>query len=349
MFGGAGDDVLDGGIGDDVLTGGSGRDRFVLSSGNDTIADFNPGHGDPENADQIDLSGHYDSISELWADQADDGILNQSNTVDRDGNAVDYSDNLQFGPGNSLTMLGAAPNSTFFTAENTGVICFAAGTRILTPRGEVAVEHLAAGDRVMTQDHGAQTIQWIGHSDMAVTPNIAPIRIERGALGQDMPTRPLFVSPQHRLLVRSRIVARMTDAPEALIAAKKLVGMPGITQTAPSGRVRYFHILCDRHEIVFAEGAPAETLLPGPQAKRMLSPDAWDEITTIFPGIDDVLSSYPPARPILRGGQTKSLVDRQIKNGLALVDTGAPRRSKGNGQRHGRSQTAEWAMAIAAE
>jgi hypothetical protein len=109
--------------------------------------------------------------------------------------------------------------------------------------------------------------------------------------------------------------------------------------------LRYFHILCDRHEIVFAEGAPAETLLPGPQAKRALSAQAWQEITTIFPEIDDVLSSYPPARAILRGAQTKTLVERQIKNGRDLVETNLAAHGKGQG----RNRAALAAVCMAAE
>jgi hypothetical protein len=41
-------------------------------------------------------------------------------------------------------------------------ICYAAGTLIATPRGEVAVQHLAVGDTVLTVSGAVQSIVWIG-------------------------------------------------------------------------------------------------------------------------------------------------------------------------------------------
>ncbi|KIC19549.1 LamG-like jellyroll fold domain-containing protein [Leisingera sp. ANG-DT] len=154
--------------GDDDLTGGSGDDVSAASTGHDTISDFNTGNtgalddGDSSNNDYVDLSGHYDHLSELYADQADDGILNQSNTTGTFGNTVDYSDNTQFGAGDSLTFSGASADRSSFTTENTGVVCFTAGTAIRTPQGDKPIETLRPGDLVCTLDNGPQPICWIG-------------------------------------------------------------------------------------------------------------------------------------------------------------------------------------------
>lgn len=85
-----GNDTVGGGTGDDSLRGGLGRDVFLynVGDGHDTIRDFGLVDADDNSgSDFIDLSGFYDNITELRADYADDGILNQSNA----GGSVDYS------------------------------------------------------------------------------------------------------------------------------------------------------------------------------------------------------------------------------------------------------------------
>ncbi|MFZ7093079.1 Hint domain-containing protein [Primorskyibacter sp. 2E233] len=324
IFGGIGDDTLIGGSGNDAVTGGAGDDTFTYTPGDgaDTISDFNAGNtgtlsdSDATNNDFLDLSAFYDDIWELHADQADDGVLNQSNDGVGD---VDYSDNTQFAPGDSLTLTGAAADGSSFTVENTGVACFVRGTRIRTPDGEVEIQKLQAGDTILTQDNGPQKIRWIGSSRVPRSDRLRPIRIARGALGDAIPNRTLFVSPQHRMLIRSDIAWRMTGMPEVFVAAKKLIDMRGIHADTREGHVRYFHILCDSHEIVFANGAPAETLLPGPQAQQMMGSDAWREITAIFPGIGDRLAGMIPARPVICGKQKANLTRRHRRNGVVLV------------------------------
>ncbi|MDV7269964.1 Hint domain-containing protein [Thioclava sp. A2] len=335
LDGGAGDDFLSGlggadwligGAGNDTLIGGVGDDTFVysLGDGNDTITDFNSGNtgtlsdGTSTNNDFINLTAFYDNLAELYADQADDGILNQSNTLDANGRTVDYSDNTSFGTG-SLTFTGASADNTFFTAENTGVTCYLAGTRILTPEGEVAIERLRVGDKVVTRDHGAQTIRWIGVSRLQSTPEIAPIRIAAGALGSGLPLRDLYVSPQHRVLVHSRIVARMTGAEEVLVASKKLLPMPGFQAMPADGQLTYVHLMCDAHEIIYAEGAPSETLLPGPQARATLGPLVWAELAAIFPGLSAEQGAFAPARLVLRGPRIARMLDRHLRNAKSLL------------------------------
>ncbi len=89
-----------------------------------------------------------------------------------------------------------------------------------------------------------------------------------GALGPGHPARPLVVSPQHRILVRSAIAQRMFGSAEVLVAAKQLLSLDGIDVAQDLETVEYFHILFDRHEIVFAKGTETESLYTGPQALR---------------------------------------------------------------------------------
>ena len=200
---------------------------------------------------------------------------------------------------------------------------FRARHPIHTPDGEVEIQKLRAGDVVITQDNGPKTVRWIASSRVPRSDNLQPIRIAKGALGAGVPNRTLYVSPQHRILIRSHIAFRMTGAREVLVAAKKLTDISGIHPDRRGGYVRYFHILCDNHEIVFANGAPAETLLPGPEARKMIGPEAWSEVTTIFPGMGERMRKVTLARPVILGKRTDNLTRRHRRNDRALVEVTA--------------------------
>lgn len=74
--------------------------------------------------------------------------------------------------------------------------------------------------------------------------------------------RDLLVSPQHRILVRSKVAQRMFGKQEVLAAAKHLLTLDGIEIADDVQETTYYHILFDRNEIVYADGAEAETFLP---------------------------------------------------------------------------------------
>jgi hypothetical protein len=202
------------------------------------------------------------------------------------------------------------------------VICFCAGTLIATDNGQQPIETLCVGDLVMTMDNGPQPVRWIGRSDLSVAStmmhrNLLPVCIAAGAMGSKLPERDLWLSPQHRVLVRSKIVARMTGSPEALVAVKQLCATPGIHQATQPRDVSYFHLRLDRHEMVRAEGLWAETLLVGPQALRGMDADARHELALIFP--DMIEGPSEAARPIMAGRSARALAQRHVKNHKALL------------------------------
>jgi len=205
------------------------------------------------------------------------------------------------------------------------VTCFLRGTMIDTPDGPRAIEDLQIGDLVMTRDHGAQPIRWIGGrpvstDTLAAHPKLRPIRIACGALGVNMPARDLLVSPQHRMLVSSRIAQRMTGEDEVLVPAIRLVGMTGITIAEDLDQVEYFHMLFDRHEVVYSNGAPSESLFTGPMALRSLAPEAIEEIFTLFPELRQPDHQPVPARQLVQGRIARKLVERHQQNQRALLE-----------------------------
>ncbi|GAB5445998.1 Hint domain-containing protein [Gymnodinialimonas sp.] len=200
--------------------------------------------------------------------------------------------------------------------DDSGPVCFVKGTQILTATGPRPIEDLAPGDLIVTRDNGPQTLRWIGSSAqsraaLCAAPHLRPIRIATGALGKGLPTRDLLVSPQHRILVQSRIAERMFGPGGVLVPAVKLLPLPGVTRMGPAP-VTYYHLLFDRHEIVFSEGSATESLYLGPMARETLGADALAEIAALFPDLPPTMPT--PARGIPKGHRLRRLVERHGRN-----------------------------------
>jgi hypothetical protein len=134
------------------------------------------------------------------------------------------------------------------------VACYRRGTRILTPDGEVCIEDLAVGDLVMTQDHGAQPVTWLGHrlvdcQNHPAPHDVWPVRVQPGAFADAVPARDLYLSPHHTIYCDG-----------VLIEAKNLINGASITQI-PCDSVEYWHLELAAHDILLAEGLPAESYL----------------------------------------------------------------------------------------
>ncbi|CAM3127540.1 Hint domain-containing protein [Paracoccus nototheniae] len=211
-----------------------------------------------------------------------------------------------------------------FQAVPPAPICFSRGTLISTALGLRAIEQLQPGDLIDTKDHGLQAIRWIGSraisaAEIEQRDNLRPIRIRAGALGSCTPSTDLVVSPQHRVLVRSKIALKMFDAMEVLVAAKQLLRLEGIDYCDKAEGVEYFHILFDKHEIVFANGAETESLFTGPEAIKSVGPAALEEIYEIFPELRDRDYSPESARLLTSGKMARKLASRHAQHGRHLV------------------------------
>jgi hypothetical protein len=184
--------------------------------------------------------------------------------------------------------------------------CFTPGTLIDTPGGPRAVETLVAGDLVLTRDHGAQPLRWIGQmrltaADLRARPQHRPVRIAAGALGDAVPRRPLCLSPQHRLLVSGWRAELLFGEVEVLVPALALVGDRAEQQSDLPEGVTYLHLLFDRHEIILAEGAEVESLLPDWLTRPDLPPALKAELADLLPEMtrEDAAQSAGAARNCL--------------------------------------------------
>lgn len=210
------------------------------------------------------------------------------------------------------------------------LLCFAAGTWIETQDGCKRVEDLVPWDMVRTYDNGFQPVRWIGAFDvspahLAAEPRLTPVVIHADALGGGFPQQDLVVSRQHRVLVSSVIAQRMFGTRDVLIPACKLLPLPGVELLENAGQgVRYFHILFDRHELIWSNGMPTESLFTGPEALKSVSPDARQEIMSLFPELCAPNPTVKAARLIPdKGKQMRKLVARHCTNKKPLMGAGA--------------------------
>ena len=168
------------------------------------------------------------------------------------------STTIQLSPAGSYVGLVFPVTPDSGTGTDVTLACYAEGTRIATPDGDVAIEALRPGDLVITMEaerRSVQPVRWIGHRriDMTAHPDratVAPIRFRAGAIDQDVPARDLLVSPAHGMFIDG-----------AFIPAKKLVNHMTITRETAMASITWHHLELDRHAVVLAEGAPSETYL----------------------------------------------------------------------------------------
>ena len=222
----------------DTAQGGGGHSTFIANGNADTI------------------NGGTDATS----------AANTANTVRFAGNMATYT--LARDAQGVVTATKNAATSTLTniqslqfadqTLSTASLACFAAGTRLLTARGEVDVAALAVGDRVMTlSGTGAslKPVRWIGSTRVVLDRHpdpwrACPVRILAGAFADNVPHADLLLSPDHALLIDG-----------ALIPAHLLTNGTTIRRDPAKGVVRYFHVELDRHDILLAEGLAAESYL----------------------------------------------------------------------------------------
>ena len=309
LFGDAGDDTLYGGDGADTMFGGDDRDYFRFINAGDVI-DGNEGGDDHDTLDLrvIDTPG-IELIPGVDILIDDPDVAGGTIFIDYDAGNFENGTATYFDAGNNAT-----GSFSFENIENIIIPCFTPGTRIATPRGELCVEDLEVGDRIITRDNGIQEIRWVGErtlkgSELTKLGHLRPVLIKKGALGNGLPERDMKVSPNHRMLVSNEKTAFYFEESEVLVAAKHLVGLPGVEFTDVS-EVTYIHFMFDQHEVVLSDGAWSESFQPGDWTMNGIGNAQRTEILELFPELarPEGIAAYQSARRSLRKFEAQILV-----------------------------------------
>ncbi len=183
-----------------------------------------------------------------------------------------------------------------------GPPCFTPGTLIDTPDGPRPVEVLREGDLVLTRDHGAQRVLWVGSKTVCGRGKFAPVVFAPNTIGN--PER-LRVSPQHRMLIEGWRAELLYGEMEVLVPARALVNGDSIRQV-PVERVTYIHLLFEQHEIVIAGGVASESYFIGHLATAA-EDTTREEILALFPQLEPLVETEETVRPVLRVAEGAAL------------------------------------------
>jgi len=281
-------DLIEPLAGNDTITGGPGQDEIlgthaILNGAK--ITDWHIG-------DSLDFTDIPDPQSVHTEYDPDSGVLAvQAGTISA-----------------ALTLTAGQTGRFEVTSDTTGgslvteVACFAAGTLIMTPHGERAVQTLAVGDLVTTISGAARPIAWIGIGTVLATRGrrnaATPVIVRKGALADNVPHHDLRVTKGHSLFVD-----------DVLIPVEYLVNHRSIAWDDRAQELAIFHIELATHDVLLANGAPAESYRD--DGNRWLFRNAnsgWS------------LPPQPPCAPVLTGGKLVDAIWRR------LLDRAGPRK-----------------------
>ncbi|MDP3195131.1 Hint domain-containing protein [Tabrizicola sp.] len=187
------------------------------------------------------------------------------------------------------------------------VAAYVAGTLIDTPDRPRAVETLVVGDVVTTLANGSRPLRWVGRRrvsalELLAHPALRPVEFAAGTVGN---TRPLVVSPQQRMLIDDWRAEVYFGEDRVLVAAQALVDDQAARVVLPAEGVEYVVLLCDRHELLLAEGALSESFHAGEMGLSGLTAAERAEVEAVIPEAE--LLRRRAAFPIVRNAEARAL------------------------------------------
>lgn len=204
--------------------------------------------------------------------------------------------------------IGLAPAGGGIAADRPEALsALVAGTLIDTPEGPRLVETFVAGERVTTLANGSRPLVWVGRRrllpvEIMACPGLRPLALPAGIAGND---RPLHLSPRHRVLIDDWRAEVYFGEDRVLVAAEALADPGDSRPGVPPDGLDYVMLLCDRHEILLADGALTESFHPGDGGLAALTVAERAEVTALVPEAE--LLRRRSAYPIIRNTEARAM------------------------------------------
>lgn len=178
------------------------------------------------------------------------------------------------------TLLSATTDPGEVRLADITPVAFTRGTLITLADGtQRAIENLTPGDKILTRDHGPQPVRWVGHRTVRAVGAHAPVVIPKGVLANESD---LIVSQHQRLFIYRQGRRGLGETAEILVKARDLVDDDQV-YIRGGGFVEYFHLVFDRHEIIYAEYIPTESLLINDASLGQLPEELAHEVSQTLP------------------------------------------------------------------
>ncbi len=241
-----------------TFTGGSGNPGSTLNWNL-----INESNTDTQVSDNND-DGNLDEGSDTWVVTGDPNIYTFTGyTITSGGTEYGVFSNgtLYYVPinedGVGQSTIGTSGTSNVFQSEAAAYLCYGPGTLISAPLGDVSVETLQIGDLVQTVDGKHVSVKWIGRQTVSTrfrpADRMGLVRFAAGSLGEGLPHTDLTVTADHGMLVDGVICHA-----GALVNGTTITRVP-LSEMGDTFTV--YHIETEEHEIILANGTPAETFI----------------------------------------------------------------------------------------
>ncbi|MEE4173087.1 MAG: Hint domain-containing protein [Xanthomonadales bacterium] len=258
-------------------TSASDAGPFLLGGTATDDGEWNVGDPTGDAFPQTEFQGHYEADGTTFLVFVSDAGTPLSTTIIYSVGATTASSGYP-------TTLADLPDLTTTPLA----VCFAAGTLIATPTGERTVETLEIGDLVKTQGGQAVPVKWIGRQTLSkfFTPHerLTPVRVKAGTLGDGVPHTDLLLTADHALIIEGLAINA-----GALVNGVTVVRDP--IDSLPD-RVTYYHVETEGHEVILANGTPAETYVDYVQRRAF---DNYAEYVELY-GEDRTIVEMPLPR-----------------------------------------------------
>ena len=208
---------------------------------------------------------------------------------------------------------GIAPANVSFEAA-----CFLEGTRIGTPDGPVAIQHLKIGDLVLTASGVARPVRWLGRRRVETGRHprpmaVWPVRVRAGAFGDNQPRRDLWLSPDHAIAVDGVLIPV-----SALINERTIV-------REPRDAVTYWHVELDAHDVILAEGLACESYLDSGNRAAFDNAGSAIQLFPSFARDSARVWEQDACAPLVRRGPILAAVRRRLAARAGREDRGSGR------------------------